>query len=314
MNDNGGMLNLPPRAGVRLDGAQWSNLHTFAVAARHLSFARAADELCLSASAVSHRIARLERALGTRLFLRLTRSLRLSEDGERIYQAWMAGQAQLEAALCPRDDAEPAGAVALYARPSLAQCWLAPRLADFAERYPRIALEIRSGNEMVDFRTWNIDLALYYSAGEFPGLDAQRLMDEQVAPVCSPEYADRHGLHGNPAALAACLLLHDAQAWERAAHDAEWREWARRQNVALPSRGMSFDRSELCAQAAAHHAGVALGRRRLVQRQLERGELILPLGPFAPLGPQAYYLVRPPQAPSPRVRAVMDWLRVCAAD
>ncbi|RBH38670.1 DNA-binding transcriptional regulator DsdC, partial [Pseudomonas sp. MWU13-2860] len=162
--------------------------------ARVFSFALAPVARWLSAGAVSHRISRLERAPGPRLFLRLTRSLRLSEDGARIYQAWLAGQAQLEAALNPQEEAEPAGAVALYARPSLAQCWLAPRLADFAARHPRIALDIRSGNEMVDFRSWNIDLALYYSAGEFPVLDAQRLMDEQVAPVCSPEYADRHGL------------------------------------------------------------------------------------------------------------------------
>ncbi|MCW3482088.1 DNA-binding transcriptional regulator DsdC [Neisseriaceae bacterium JH1-16] len=310
------MLNLPPRLAARLDSSQFANLHTFLAAARHLSFARAAEELCLSPSAVSHRIGRLERALGQRLFTRLTRQVRLTEAGERIFAILQGAVDQLAAALDPGSADEVAGPLALYASPSLAQCWLVPRLAGFTERYPAVAVDLRVGNEPVDFRTRQLDLALYYGDGDFPGLTSTRLMDEQLAPVCSPEYARRHGLFGQAERLRDCTLLHDALAWHHAAHDAEWTQWAHRHGLtaALPERSLSFDRADLCALAAVHHAGIALGRRRLVQAQLDRGELVLPFGPFSESGRYAYYLVHPPQAVLPRrLQLFIDWLHDCAA-
>jgi len=308
------MLNLPPR--LALDASQFANLYTFLAAARQLSFARAAEELCLSPSAVSHRIGRLERALGQRLFVRLTRQVRLTEAGERLFAVLQDTLEQLATALEPGPADEVAGPLAVYASPSLAQCWLVPRLADFTERHPAVTLDLRVGNEPVDFRTRQIDLALYYGDGHFPGLASTLLMDEQLAPVCSPDYAHRHGLFGEVERLRDCTLLHDALAWHHAAHDAEWTQWAEHHGLsaALPERALSFDRADLCALAAAHHAGVALGRRRLVQAQLDRGELVLPFGPFAESGPYAYYLVHPPQAlRSRRLQLFIDWLVACAA-
>ncbi|MCP9761154.1 D-serine ammonia-lyase, partial [Aquitalea sp. S1-19] len=147
---NATMLNLSPRMGAKLTNAQFANLHTFLVAARHLSFARAAEELCLTASAVSHRIARLEQSLSLALFHRLTRRVALTEDGERIYRILQGAMGELSEALQQTPQAEVAGAIALYVRPSLAQCWLVPRLANFSARYPHISLDIRVGNDNVD--------------------------------------------------------------------------------------------------------------------------------------------------------------------
>lgn len=130
------MLNLPPRISSRLNSSQFANLHTFLVAARHLSFARAAHELCLTASAVSHRISRLETALDMKLFQRLTRQVTLTDEGERIFEILQNAMGELSEALEQSSQAEVAGSLAVYVRPSIAQCWLVPRLADFVERYP----------------------------------------------------------------------------------------------------------------------------------------------------------------------------------
>ncbi|MDN0075285.1 DNA-binding transcriptional regulator DsdC [Crenobacter sp. SG2303] len=309
------MLNLPPRLGARLDSTQFANLHTFLAAARHLSFTRAAEELCLTPSAVSHRIGRLERALEQRLFIRLTRKVQLTEAGERIFQILQGAMDELTEALQPGSVNEVAGPLAVYVRPSLAQGWLVPQLADFTERYPAVTLDIRVGNEQVDFRTQRIDLALYYADGNFPGLASTRLMDEKIAPVCSPDYARRHALIGRPDNLRHCTLLHDSLAWHNAAHDAEWTLWARHHGVAtaLPERGLSFDRSDLCVLAAQNHAGIAIGRQRLVQAQLDRGELMLPFGPFTLSGHYAYYLVHPSKDALPkRLQLFIDWLHECA--
>lgn len=309
------MLNLPPRLSSRLNSAQFANLHTFLVAARHLSFALAAEELCVTPSAVSHRIARLEQALDLRLFERLTRRVRLTCEGERVFAILEGVMGQLTEALQQSPQAELSGSVALYARPSAAQCWLVPRLADFHQRYPNIALDIRVGNDAIDFRTQNIDLALLYANGEFPGLVSHPLMSETIAPVCSPRYAERHGLCDTPQNLRHCTLLHDALAWDNAVYDAEWQLWAQQQGLldSLPQRGLTFDRSDLCVTAAINHAGIAIGRQRLVQSRVDQGELILPFGGFTQPGRYDYFLVHPHRQPMPqRVQVLIDWLKECA--
>lgn len=296
-------------AGAALTASQFANLHTFLVAARHASFALAAQELALTPSAVSHRIARLEAGLGLRLFQRLTRQVKLTQDGERIFAALQAGWDGLQAAIAGSDTL--AGSVTVHARPSVAQCWLVQRLAGFAAQYPDVSIDLRVGNDSVDFRAGQVDLALHYGDGSFPGLASRKLMDEWLAPVCSPAYAREHGLQETPHHLSSATVLHDTLAWPACAPDAEWRLWLERQapDVSLPARSLRFDRADLCAQAAIHHAGVAMGRRQLVQPWLASGQLVLPFGGFALASPQAYYLVHSGRAALPaRVQALLDWL------
>lgn len=309
------VLNLPPRISSRLNSSQFANLHTFLVAARHLSFARAAQELCLTASAVSHRINRLETALAIKLFKRMTRQVSLTDEGERIFEILQGAMGELSEALEHSSQADIAGPIALYVRPSVAQCWLVPRLADFVERYPLVSLDLRVGNDNVDFRTRNIDLALYYANGEFPGLTSMRLMQERLAPVCSPEYAQRHRLQEDPYNLRHCITLHDSLAWDHAAFDAEWTLWAEQHQMlaALPKRTLTFDRCDLSVTAAMNHAGIAIGREQLVQKHVQSGELVLPFGGFSQCGHYDYYLVHPPQNTVPkRLQVFMNWLRECA--
>ena len=292
-----------------LTASQFANLHTFLVAARHASFALAAQELALTPSAVSHRIARVEAGLGLRLFERLTRQVKLTQDGERIFAALQIGWDGLHAALAGGDALT--GSITVHARPSIAQCWLVPRLAGFTAQYPDVSIDLRVGNDAVDFRAGQVDLALHYGDGNFPGLASRKLMDEWLAPVCSPDYAREHGLQGAPHNLSGVTVLHDTLAWPACAPDAEWRLWLNAQapEVTLPARSLRFDRADLCAQAAIHHAGVAMGRRQLVQPWLDSGQLVLPFGGFALASPQAYYLVHSGRAALPaRVQALFDWL------
>lgn len=294
---------------ARLTASQFANLHTFLVAARHASFALAAQELALTPSAVSHRIARLEGSLGMRLFERLTRQVKLTPDGERIFAALQTGWDGLHAAIAGGDAL--AGSITVHARPSIAQCWLVPRLAGLAAQYPDLSIDLRVGNDSVDFRAGQVDLALHYGDSSFPGLAVRKLMDEWLAPVCSPDYARQHGLLDAPHNLSGATVLHDTLAWPACAPDAEWRLWldAQAPEVNLPARSLRFDRADLCAQAAIHHAGVAMGRRRLVQPWLDSGQLVLPFGGFDLASPQAYYLVHGARAALPaRVQALLDWL------
>ncbi|NMZ43106.1 DNA-binding transcriptional regulator DsdC [Pseudomonas proteolytica] len=295
----------------KLNGAHLSNLHTFLVAARHLSFDRAADELCLTASAVSHRIARLEEDLSLKLFHRLPRKVDLTDDGERIFKVMQHTMDTLSEAVQERSDSQIEGQLCFYARPSVAQCWLVPRLADFTARYPGIQLDVRVGNEPIDYRTRRIDLVLCYSNGEHPGLESIRLMPERIAPVCSPHYAQAHGLMGRPERLAQCTVLHDVAAWDNISFDAEWRLWldAVGDSSPLPDRFMTFDRSDLSTLAAINHAGVAIGREQLVRKRVQDGELVLPFGGFRQAVNYGYYLVHPAHQTMPkRLKALIDWL------
>lgn len=305
------MKQHPTHAHVKLNGSQLGSLHVFLIAAQQLSFARAADALCLTASAVSHRIKRLEEELDMQLFHRQSRQVSLTEDGVCLFAVMQKTMDDISGAITQRADAAIAGQLTLYVRPSVAQCWLIPRLAEFTARLPDVQLDIRVGNDSIDYRTRQIDLVLCYSNGQHPGLVSTHLMPERIAPVCSPRYAQLHGLTGDLQQLHRCTLLHDVAAWDNATFDAEWRLWADSQglNSQLPQRLLRFDRSDLCTSAAVHDIGLAMGREQLVKEHLQRGELILPFGDFVDMPGYGYYLVHPAHAAMPRrLAAFMEWV------
>jgi len=217
----------------------------------------------------------------------------------------------LSEAVQDRADSEIAGQLTLYVRPSVAQCWFIPRLAQFTSQYPDIQLDIRVGNESIDYRTRKIDLVLCYSNGNHPGLSSVRLMGERIAPVCSPQYAQTLGLSGNFNQLTNCTVLHDVAAWDNAVFDAEWRLWvaSTQSDLQLPERFLTFDRSDLCTLAALNHAGIAMGREQLIKKRIIQGELVLPFGGFVDSPKYSYYLVHPNHEQTPRrLQVLIDWL------
>jgi len=306
------MYNLPPRLLDRLDSSQFANLHTFFIVARCMSFLHAADELCLTPSAVSHRMKRLETALQVQLFRRLTRKISLTFEGERLFGVVQQTMSGLIEALEQAKNNGIRGRLTVHARPSIARCWLAPRLVNFASLYPDLSVDLRVGNESVDFRAQSIDLAIDYANGDFPGLTTHELMSERMAPVCSALYARRYDLYHQPQNIVHCTLLHDSLAWKHASYQAEWNLWAAHNmpDFKMPERGYSFDQSDLCVIAATNSLGIAIGRECLVQKRINSGELVLPYGDFSQPCPYGYYLIYPPTNTLPdRIKVFIAWLR-----
>lgn len=248
-----------------LNGWQLSKLYTFEVAARHQSFALAADELSLSPSAVSHRINQLEAELGIQLFVRSHRKVELTHEGKRVFWALKSSLDTLNQEILDIKNQELSGTLTVYSRPSIAQCWLVPALGDFTRRYPSISLTMLTGNDNVNLQRAGIDLAIYFDDAPSAQLTHHFLMDEAILPVCSPDYARRFALQDNLNNLRHCTLLHDRQAWSNDSGTDEWHSWAQHFAVNLPdSSGIGFDRSDLAVIAAMNHIGVAMGRKRLV--------------------------------------------------
>uniref|UniRef100_UPI0035C7640B DNA-binding transcriptional regulator DsdC n=1 Tax=Serratia quinivorans TaxID=137545 RepID=UPI0035C7640B len=293
----------------RLNSWQLSKMHTFEAAARHESFALAAAELSLSPSAVSHRINLLEEELGITLFARSHRKVELTGEGRRVYWTLKSSLDALNQEVLDIQNQSLSGTLTVYSRPSIAQCWLVPRLGDFTRQFPSISLTILTGNDYPDMQRTGIDLALYFDDMKVVQQETCFLMHEAILPVCSPAYAGQHALEQNPDNLRHCTLLHDRQAWNNDSGTDEWFSWAQHFAVSLPPlAGIGFDRSDLAVTAAINHVGVAMGRKRLVQKRLERGELITPFGEKALECPQNYYVSTLPGRYWPKIDAFIQWL------
>lgn len=293
-----------------LNGWQLAKLHTFEVAARHQSFALAAAELSLSPSAISHQITQLEADLAILLFVRSHRKVELTPEGKRVYWALKSSLDVLNQELLDIKNQRLSGTLTVYSRPSIAQCWLVPALGDFARRYPSISLTILTGNDNVNLQWSGVDVAIYFDDAPSAQLSHHLLMDEAILPVCSADYARQFNLLNAPHHLQHCTLLHDRQAWSNDSGTDEWFGWAQHFAVPLPpAAGIGFDRSDLAVIAAMNHIGVAMGRKRLVQKRLDSGELIAPFGQMALQCHQHYYATTLPGRQWPKIDAFIGWLQ-----
>lgn len=293
-----------------LTGFQLSKLYTFEVAARHESFALAAEELFLTPSAVSHQINLLEKELDIKLFLRLHRKVELTNEGKRVFWALQSSLDHLNTEIKAIQNQALAGSLTIYARPSIAQCWMVPKLSDFIQRYPFIQLSILTGNENINFQRTGIDLALYFDNQPSFQLNYQYLMDEHIIPVCSPEYAAKFNLIENVESLRHCTLLHDCQAWSNGTGTDEWTSWATFFSINIDtSLGISFDRSDLALIAAKNNLGITMGRKRLVQKDIENGALVMPFQEMYLRCDQHYYVASQKDLKWPKNEAFIEWLQ-----
>jgi len=296
-----------------INGGQLGRLYTFEVAARCASFSEAAAELSLTPSAVSHRISLLESELGIRLFNRSHRKVDLTAEGERIFAAMSASLDYLNKELQGIKNEGCSGRLTVYCRPSFAQSWLSPAIASFFEAYPLIDLVIFTGNEDIDLHRMGVDLSVSFDDASHDRFHQEHLMDESIIPVCSPEYARRWQLAGQPENLASCRLLHDRKAWSTNSGDDEWKLWAQHYGVDISSaQSAQFDQAELAVTAAVSHAGVAVGRKRLLRHRLERGELIMPFPGTELKCSQRYYISTHADRRWPKVKAFISWLKETA--
>jgi LysR family glycine cleavage system transcriptional activator len=293
-------MPLPPLNGLR----------AFEAAARHLSFTEAARELNVTQTAISHQIRRLEDRLGVALFRRRHKSLTLTAAGESYLPAVRQAFDGLRAATDTLLRRERRRALTVATIASFAVKWLVPRLSHFHQQHPDIEVRVTTGTALTDFRRDDVDLAIRYGLGQWPGLDAVPLVREDVFPVCSPALRDgRPGLR-RPQDLAHHTLIHLTIAPD------DWRVWFTAFGIEGidPTRGPSFDLQLSAIQAAVDGLGVMLGRTALVGDDLAAGRLVAPFDLVLPAG-AAYYVVTPPEtADEPRVRAFREWLLSEVAD
>ena len=295
----------------RLNSFQLSKMHTFEVAARHCSFSLAAQELSLTPSAISHRINALESEIGILLFKRSHRKIELTNGGERIYIAIKSSLSSLNQEVLEVKNNEVSGELTIYSRPSFAQGWLVPKIADFQKKHPAISLNILTGNENINFNGHGIDVAIYFDEKKHNKLYCQDIMAEYIVPVCSPEYAEEYNLIGNIDNLSKCTLLHDNQAWGYSSNSDEWELWASHFNVNCleSTASFGFDRSDLAVIATMNNAGVAMGRESLINKHIKKGELIKPFSDKRLLCPQRYYIATLPNNNNSKVEIFINWLK-----
>lgn len=281
-------------------------LQGFVTAARRRNLSRAADALSLTVSALSHQIRALEERLQQRLFDRGPRGIRLTPDGQRLFDAVAGPFDAIERALRPcsscRDDV-----LTISLLPSLASSWLVPRLPGFLAEHPKLEFNLQSSIELVDFdRDTQVDAALRYGAGHWPGLTATHLFDEWIAPLVHPQLIERFG-RDKPGELSRYPLLEDDAG--------RWPEWFAAHGGQAPERFVAhFDDAETLHRAAAAGMGVAMGRMTLAKPLIDAG-LLVALSPLRLKSGRAHYLVHPARSDDHAgLVAFREWLIVQAGD
>lgn len=267
---------LPPLNGLR----------AFEAAARHLSIKQAADELCVTPSAVSQSLKVLEDRLGTALFHRVNRGIFLTEAGQSYLPAVRNAFRQIAEATARIAKNSESRILTVSTTAFFAAAWLVPRLSDFEQRHPEIELRVLTSRTLANFARDGVDIAVRHGAGRYPGLCSEHLLAMDVAPVAAPDLVTRRG-RPDDRALARWPHVHDA---ERRG----WQMWFEAHGVEdFPApRGPSFDDTGLLLQAVLAGRGAGLLPAAMVSPEVETGRLVQLAEP-ALLEDFAYYLVYP---------------------
>lgn len=285
-----------------------NSLVVFESAARHLSFTMAAEELHVTQGAVSRQIRCLEAYLGKPLFERANRSVKLTAMGHRYAQAVRQSLLGISEVTDEVRSWKGAHQITVATTSAMASLWLIPKIAEFQRDHDDIELRFVAIEQVRDLNRVEYDIALFYCRTPPLSMRSTTLFHEEVFPVCSPEYLERHGPFTEPAALLDCTLLslEDAdQDWM------SWKQWFSSVGVTFhaPRRRLNTNNYSMLVQAAIMNQGVALGWSQLVDDYLESGQLVRPLETV--LRTEAKFcLLERADAPLNRrgVRAFHEWL------
>lgn len=293
------LRKLPPLHGLR----------AFEAAARHLHFTRAAEELHLTPTAISHQVRQLEDILGVELFRRYPRPVKLSPAGEILFPVLRDSLDRIAAAIGQLSDSE-AGPVRLSVTMAFASRWLMPRLPHLRDA-TGLMIEIEADDRVADLHAAGIDMAIRYA--ERPGADAEwhRLFPDRILPVCAP------GLLGgrdalSPGEILALPLLH--YRWRSGAANAP--SWERWQALATSDRGrpriaQTFSEEVHALDAAVAGQGAVLASELLIGDQVSAGTLV-PLSDVALPGPTYWAVFLASHPAKERLLALLDWFRTQA--
>jgi DNA-binding transcriptional LysR family regulator len=284
------------------------NLLAFEAVARRRSFALAAAELHLTASAVSHQIARLEADLTIRLFERSAHGVRLSPAGEQYLSRLSGALAAIAAAT---DDMRQGASNSLYVHcsPSLATQWLMPRLHLFAQAHPDIALNLSAAHTHSDFALGQVDLDIRYGVSQWPNLVVEPLFEERIVPLASAAFIRQHRLKRAEQLLSVPLIQSNVSV-------VQWSDWfAAFSDKRAPDRfTLRFDRAHMSLDAATQGLGVALESTTTGSKHLAEGKLRPVLGMDKCIRVKAHFAVYPARhAKRPPVEAFLSWLHGEAA-
>ena len=292
--------------------AHLNALRAFEASARHQSFSLAAQELNVTPAAVGQLVRTLEDWLGSPLFVRSTSGrarLVTTEVAEQALPDIRAGLERLAVGLERLRSGSAGGVLTVTGSPAFAAKWLLPRIERFQAAWPETDLRLDTSLKPVDFVAQRIDVGVRYGRGQWPGLAAEKLMDEEVYPVCAPALLATATLQA-PGDLRGQVLIHD-QSVDTSTGFASWQAWLRHAGgQGVPTdRGLRINNSAAVLQAAIDGQGVALARSVMAHDDLAAGRLVRLFPQVRLESALAYYVVyRPECIAQPKVAAFRDWL------
>lgn len=288
------------------------SLRAFEAAARLGSFTLAAQELHLTTSAISHQVRSLEEWCGKDLFVRQTRRVTLTLQGQQLLNKLTPAFDAIEDACAVFRQADERAVLAVHCAPSFASKWLSPRLGQFMQAHPGITLQMSTSAEPIDLqRDAAIDVDIAYGAPPHrEGVIVEALGMEPTVPLAAPALLQRHAIRG-PLDLLELTLI------ESKLNPVRWKEWFDLHGVRMPARAHpSFDRGSLAVAAAVDGLGVALETARFAETELARGELVrLDERIFKPIHKEMHFLCyRRGDAGMRAVKAFREWIRMITVE
>jgi len=284
-------------------------LKAFEAAARHESFTRAAEELCVTQGAVSHQVKALEEELGVKLFNRERQRLVITEAGREYLAVVRDALDRIAVGTDRLVQRQTSGALTISTSPDFAAKWLVHRLGRFAEAHPDIDLRVSATMHHVDFAREDVDLAVRHGDGNWAGLHVERLCSEELFPVCSPKLVQGRRRLGQPCDVLKFPLLHlDRRR--------DWSRWLEAAGIGCPDllHGPIMNRASMLIDAAIDGQGIALARSALAAWDLINGRLVRPFATALPLH-KSYWIVCPKATSTlPKVTRAREWLLAQAAD
>jgi LysR family glycine cleavage system transcriptional activator len=284
-------------------------LKAFEAAARHESFTRAADELCVTQGAVSHQVKALETELGLKLFNRERQRLVITAAGRAYLVVVRDAFDRIADGTERLLQRQSGGALTVSTSPNFAAKWLVHRLGRFAEAHPEIDLRVSASLHHVDFAREDIDLAIRHGDGTASGLHVTRLCAEELFPVCSPKLLNGRNPLRRPSDLNRVTLLHvdNRLDWNR------WLDFAGVKGVDI-SRGPVLNQASMAIDAAVDGQGVVLARTALAAWDLIGGRLVRPFAMAMPVSFAYWIVCSKVAAKLPKIVAFSDWLLAQAAE
>lgn len=280
-----------------------SALRGFEAAGRLGSFSAAAEELAMTQSAISHQIKILEDFLEQPLFTRVNRSVVLTDAGHDFLTTVKTCLDLLEDGVQHLDHFRKPGQIIISVSHAIATCWLLPLLTRFRTAHPDLDIWLHTSPQMLDFERGEVCVTIWLGDGNWPGLEAVKLFDEELVPLCTPALLAGGSPVNSPKDLLQYTLLHDERR-------EDWRAWFNhlQAEVTPPVTGPNFNDSGILLQAAVAGQGIALGSRLLAAEDLASGRLVIAFD--VPLrSKQSYYLITAnSHLARPSVRLFKDWL------